>query len=124
MKFKIDTKEVFHVISIEETRISANMTDEIRAIVKKTSQGEKKNIILNLKTVEVVEPEIFGLIVGLQSSAQEEKRSFVVCELNDMVRKKMIESNIMDRINYAPTESEAWDIIQMEEIERELDAEI
>jgi len=31
-----------------------------------------------------------------------------------------IDKNILDLLNVTPTESEAWDIAQMEEIEREL----
>jgi hypothetical protein len=27
---------------------------------------------------------------------------------------------VLDLLNYTPTETEAWDIVQMEEIEREL----
>jgi hypothetical protein len=30
------------------------------------------------------------------------------------------EEGLLDLINHTPTESEAWDIVQMEEIEREL----
>ena len=30
------------------------------------------------------------------------------------------EAELLDLLNFTPTESEAWDIVQMEEIEREL----
>jgi hypothetical protein len=43
-----------------------------------------------------------------------------LCCLNDSVKKQMID--VSESLEYAitPTESEAWDIVQMDEIEREL----
>ena len=39
------------------------------------------------------------------------------------VKEAFAKTNLLETINYTPTESEAWDIVQMEEIERELDSE-
>jgi hypothetical protein len=36
------------------------------------------------------------------------------------VEEKLEELELLDLMNITPTESEAWDIVQMEEIEREL----
>ena len=44
--------------------------------------------------------------------------SFVVCECNEDITNSS--KDWFEEINYAPTESEAWDIVQIEEIEREL----
>lgn len=123
MKFKIDTKEVFHVISIEESGISANMAGELQELITESCSGEIKNIALNLREVTKMDGKIIDLLVTLQDQARSERRSFVVCELSEPVKADMKQADSLELINYAPTESEAWDIIQMEEIERELDTE-
>ena len=43
--------------------------------------------------------------------------------MKDAIKENLIAWGILDDLNTTPTESEAWDIVQMEEIERELGAE-
>ena len=50
-----------------------------------------------------------------------QKCSFVLCGLSPNVKATLTLKNLLEKINHTPTESEAWDIVQMEEIERELD---
>jgi len=44
----------------------------------------------------------------------------VICELQPPVEEFLDKGQLLEMMNMTPTESEAWDIIQMEEIEREL----
>jgi hypothetical protein len=44
----------------------------------------------------------------------------VVCALSDHLQDILDKSDYAELLNMTPTESEAWDIVQMEEIEREL----
>ena len=43
-----------------------------------------------------------------------------ISDLQKQVEKYLDEKELLDLMNITPTESEAWDIVQMEEIEREL----
>ena len=43
-----------------------------------------------------------------------------VCELQKEIEDKLHKMELLEVMNTTPTESEAWDIVQMEEIEREL----
>jgi hypothetical protein len=43
-----------------------------------------------------------------------------LCELQDSVEDFLDQHAMLELMNVTPTESEAWDILQMEEIEREL----
>ena len=64
----------------------------------------------------------FPAIADLAESALSVLRhlSFVVCNLNDVVETIFDKLELLEMMNVTPTESEAWDIVQMEEIEREL----
>lgn len=44
----------------------------------------------------------------------------MICALTELVEAVFERLELMEVINVTPTESEAWDIVQMEEIEREL----
>ncbi|MDB5251503.1 MAG: anti-sigma-factor antagonist [Flaviaesturariibacter sp.] len=46
--------------------------------------------------------------------------SFVICEMEPELEAILDNLDLLEILNVTPTESEAWDIVQMEEIEREL----
>jgi hypothetical protein len=60
------------------------------------------------------------MIVEKQQIFYNENYSFVICALPSEVLSQLTELDLLDAMNVTPTESEAWDIVQMEEIEREL----
>lgn len=120
MNFKIDTKEKFHVITVAEPVLSANMTEYLRNLLTEVTQNHVKHIILNLKDVREINSSIAEQIAKEQQNAQEENRSFVICSLQQGVKETLEKEGLLDILNTTPTESEAWDIVQMEEIEREL----
>lgn len=122
--FKIDTKEIFHVISIEEAELSANMAEELQLIVAQTQEKERKSLILNLAHARSIEPAFAERMLSLSNVTRQENLSFVVCGLSATAKKDLQNLGMGDGLNLAPTESEAWDIVQMEEIERELGAEL
>lgn len=120
MNVKIDTKEKFHVITINQTLISANMTEEIREKLNEVTQNAVKHVVLDLKPVEKIDPEVAIFIAEQQQNAYEQNHSFVVCGMQQPVKDVFKDAELLDILNYTPTESEAWDILQMEEVEREL----
>ena len=120
MNFKISTNEKFTVITVNTDVLSDNLTAEFQKITNKCLQQDMKNVIVKLAKVTSVEEKAAGQLVDLQEEFQQENASFVVCDIQPQVKSTLEEWNILDTINYAPTESEAWDIVQMEELEREL----
>jgi len=49
MKVKTDTKEKFHVITVQESSMSADMAAKLSDLLLPYLQNDVKNIILNLK---------------------------------------------------------------------------
>lgn len=120
MIVKIDTKEKFNVITPQVTQLSANMTVEISNLLLPYLQKDIPHIILKLTAILDLEEEVANLLVEVQQQFYENNCSFVICDLQTNVSKKLDELEILELLNVTPTESEAWDIVQMEEIEREL----
>ena len=56
----------------------------------------------------------------IQQKFYESNASFVLCELQKPVEQFLRQDDRFESLNITPTESEAWDIVQMEEIEREM----
>ena len=124
IKFKIDTKEIFHVISIEETNLTANMAEDLMELVAKKQEEENKSLVFNLEGVFSMDDKIAVAFQSLHETCYANHLSMVVCGLSPAVKSKFQEHDLSESINITPTESEAWDIVQMEEIERELGLDI
>jgi anti-anti-sigma factor len=119
MQFKTDTKEKFHVITVQEPHLSATMTDELEKSLLSFLEKNLKNVVLNLKDIQTIDDAAAEKIVHIQQKFYQNNASFVVCELQNVVKENLERSGLLEQMNVTPTESEAWDIVQMEEIERE-----
>ena len=120
MNVKIDTKEKFSVITPEVSEITANMSDNLLNLLQSYQQKEIPHVVLNLSNVQQIDDEVLDLIVEQQQSFYQENFSFVICCLQTNIIANLEEKEYLDSMNTTPSESEAWDIVQMEEIEREL----
>ena len=120
MKVKIDTREKFHVITILEKELSANMSVNLERYVKPFLDANVKNVIVSLAEVENIENDFAKNLVNQQQEFYENNASFVICCLPKASEFQLDQDGILEVMNLTPTESEAWDIVQLEEIEREL----
>lgn len=120
MEVKIDTKEKFHVITLPQPELSATMTEELTDRLLSFLQSDIKNIVLNLKELQLIDNISAENLVKVQQKFYETNASFVICGLQPQVEEFLDKDQLLEMMNITPTESEAWDIIQMEEIEREL----
>ncbi|MCG2615014.1 STAS domain-containing protein [Terrimonas sp. NA20] len=127
MQVKIDTKEKFHAITVTGPELSAVMTEELGNTLLPYLQNDGqepgahvKNVVLILNDIQQLDLEAAGKLVELQQKFYENSASFVICGLQKDVEEFLDKNELLELMNVTPTESEAWDIVQMEEIEREL----
>ena len=123
MNIKIDTKEIFYVIFLLDSEMTANMSATLLDLITKQQEEEVKSLILQLGKVTAMNEGFASTLIAVKEALNKKNKSFVICNLSENIKQNLIEWGILDNIESAPTESEAWDIVQMEEIERELDAE-
>jgi len=120
MNVKIDTKEKFTVITPEESGLAANMTAELKDMLLQYLQKDIPHIVLNMNAVKVMDEASGEMLAAVQQQFYENNCSFVICNLQEAVERLLDKKELLELMNVTPTESEAWDIVQMEEIEREL----
>lgn len=120
MEVKTDTKERFHVMRVKTPLLSANLAAELSHQLLELFKDSIKNVVLNLKGVNSIDEVAAETIVRAQQKFYEGGASFVICELTTEVEEFLDNKNLLEIMNVTPTESEAYDIVQMEEIEREL----
>jgi anti-anti-sigma factor len=120
MQVKTDTKERFHVITLPGPSLSASMTEELAGCLLPYLQNDVKNLVLILKDIENIDNAAGEKLVEIQQRFYENNASFVISEMQQPVEDFLDQNELLELMNVTPTQSEAWDIIQMEEIEREL----
>lgn len=120
MEVKIDTKEKFTVLTPVLSALSDNIAATIAETCKNQLQKAVKNVVLNLQDVSTITGQAAETISALQQDFYENNASFVICSLQPAVEEALEKLELLDLWNITPTETEAWDIVQMEEIEREL----
>jgi anti-anti-sigma factor len=120
MQFKIDTREKFHAITILEPVLAANMTEDLQKCLLPILEKDVKNVVLILKDIPEVKEAAAASLVKVQQTFYDHDASFVICELTPAVEQFLEDKGFLEVMNVTPTESEAWDIVQLEEVEREL----
>ncbi len=119
MKVKISTNEKFHAITVLEPNFTANMTAALHDLCEPFLNQEVKNLLLNLKDIQKLDSAAADGFLELRNLFYSNRASFVLCELQPQVKKYFEQSEQFELLQIAPTQSEASDIIYMEEIERE-----
>jgi anti-anti-sigma factor len=120
MKVKISTNEKFHAITVLEPDFTANMTAALHDLCEPFLIQEVKNLVLNLKDIQKMDSAAAVGFLDLRNLFYSNGASFVLCELQPTVKKYFEQNEQFEILQIAPTQSEASDIIYMEEIEREL----
>ncbi len=120
MEIKIDTKEKFTVATPITSHFTANIAAELIQKCEDLLHQPIKNVVLNMGLIEKIDENVVETIMNLQQQFYDNSASFVICNLTKQINDQLEEMEIAELLNITPTESEAWDIVQMEEIEREL----
>jgi anti-anti-sigma factor len=110
MQFKIDTSEKFHAIQIKEPVLSGNMTAELDACLMPLLQQEVKNVVLILQDIQNIDDAAGEHLVKLQQTFYDHNASFVICGISKPLENALDATGLLELMNYAPTESEAWDM--------------
>jgi anti-anti-sigma factor len=119
LNVKIDTKERFTVITPEDAHLSVNMTEELNQLLLSYLQKDIPHLVLKMEQVQTIDEAVAEHIAKVQQEFYEKDCSFVVSNMQKEVKEIFEKKEFLEFMNYTASESEAWDIVQMEEIERD-----
>ena len=120
MSFKIDTKEKFTVITPKSGFFDANIAESLWETATLRINEVWGNVIVNMRNVLDADRKAVNNLASLQQHFHAAKKSFVLCNIQPSVMMLIKNEDLVENLNITPTESEAGDVVQMEEIEREL----
>jgi anti-anti-sigma factor len=123
MKFFIDRQEKYCLLALLEEKLnSLNATQFKTELVTLHAEGVR-NMILDLSKVNFVDSSgLSSLLVGNRVCKQA-NGTFVIAGANDNVMKLIKISQLDSILQIVPTDSEAIDLVLMDEVEREINDE-
>jgi anti-anti-sigma factor len=120
MNVKISTNGKFHAITIHETELAANMTEDLRNRLTLFLQDDIKNLVIIMKDIQKIDSAAARELLLIRNRFYEKGATFVLCDLRPDVKKCFDLDEQFEPLHIAPTFSEASDIVYLEEIEREM----
>jgi hypothetical protein len=107
---KVDLKE--HTVTIKDTQ--GDLTSFLIKVTNQYKTYEKYNIIIDVSRYDAIAVEEINGFLPLSRIHKKTKKSFVI------IAKEIDFNAVSDKLTLVPTALEAHDIIEMEEIERDL----
>jgi anti-anti-sigma regulatory factor len=119
MKYNIDTKENFDIITPINDLFDQDLAEEIQQFLS-ASILKNRSAIIDFSSIQSIENNLNQTIIDWHHKMYDSNLSFALCEMNDEVKKSMQENDEFDILNITPKQIEAIDIVAMEGLEREL----
>jgi anti-anti-sigma regulatory factor len=120
MQFKIDTKEKIVLFRLEEPELNANLSAELEKTISGMGELEEKNLVLDLRSLQSIDEKGLKAIFAVYNRQYERGLSAAVAHLQPDLA-AVLSEKYPEMLNVVPTESEAIDMVMMEDLERELD---
>jgi len=96
------------------TQEKATIVDFVKRLENDYETLKKDNIVINLFSLEKISSNQVNEFLRISNDHKENGRSFVI------VTNKVSYEEVSEKITLVPTLQEAYDLIEMEEIERDL----
>ncbi|MGB3780678.1 MAG: STAS domain-containing protein [Tunicatimonas sp.] len=120
MKYSIDKKEQYSLVSLEEDKLDASVAPELKSELITMHAEGTRNLILNMGQVKYTDSSgLSALLVG-NRIFREDGGTFVMAALNDHVMKLLKISQLDSVLSIVPTTEEAVDTVFLNQIEQDL----
>lgn len=107
---KIDTQNNITLVFQEQTPI----IELLKKLEHLHTKSDKNNIILIVTNLDITNTTIIAQLLKVSNSCKANKRSFVI--VSNSINLELITEELI----IVPSQQEAFDVIEMEEIERDL----
>jgi len=120
MKFEVIQKDKVAVIASKVEKLDALHAPELKSEIVMMNKEGHKNLIIDLTETRYIDSSgLSALLVG-NRLCRDSNGSFVLCGLQDAVKKLITISQLESVLKITPTQNEAVDLVYMEEVERDI----
>jgi anti-sigma B factor antagonist len=120
MKFEVVQKEKVAVIVSKVEKLDALHAPELKSEIVMMNKEGFKNLVVDLSETRYIDSSgLSALLVG-NRLCRDSNGTFVLCGLQDAVKKLIAISQLESVLKITPTQNEAVDLVYMEEVERDI----
>lgn len=120
MNFQIEKKEKYTLIKVNIEKLDNNVSPSLKSeLVVLTTEGVK-NIVMDLTAVRYCDSSGLSAILVANRLCKNANGSFVLCSIQEAVKKLISISQLDSILKITNTVEEAADYVVMEEVDREL----
>ncbi len=123
MKYSIDKQEKYIVLKLDEAKLDATLSPELKSTFVAMNAEGVKNMIINLSEVKYVDSSGLSAILIANRLCNEQNGTLVLIGVTEHVLKLIKISQLEKVLNILPTEEEAIDLVLMNEVEQDLKEE-
>jgi anti-sigma B factor antagonist len=120
MKYTIDKKENYTVITIDEKKLDTTIAPDLKSEFVKLNAEGINNLILDLTNVKYTDSSGLSSILSANRLCNSSNGLLILTGLQDHVMKLITISKLESVLNILPTVEEGIDRIVLHEIERDL----
>lgn len=119
--FSIAKEDRYTVIKPTVEKLDSRVSPELKSELVMINNTGEKNIIVDLSSCKYCDSSGLSAVLIGNRLCREVKGSFMLCELQESVKKLISISQLDTVLSITPTLDEAVQMMYMDEIERDLD---
>ncbi|TVR41335.1 MAG: anti-sigma factor antagonist [Cryomorphaceae bacterium] len=120
MNFEVKNEEKHAMVQSHVEKLDSMNAPDLKSELVMLNKNGVRNIVLNLEKTRYCDSSGLSAILVGNRLCKNANGTFVVTGLQSTVQKMITISQLDSVLNITPTQSEAVDLIMMEEVEREL----
>lgn len=120
MKFEVEQKDKVTVVKTKVEKLDAIHAPELKGELVVINKSGNRNIIMDMSETRYCDSSGLSAVLVANRLCKDSNGTFVLCGLQDSVRKLIILSQLENVFKIVPTQNEAIDFVYMEELERDI----
>ena len=120
MSFQIDKTDKYTIIKLLAEKLDSNLAPSLKSELVVISTDGAKNIIIDLSDTRYCDSSGLSAILVANRLCKNANGSFVLCSIQEAVKKLISISQLDSILKITNTAEEAVNYIVMEEVDREL----
>lgn len=120
MSFDIEHKEKVVVVKTKVDKLDSLVAPDLKSEFVLISKNGHKNMVLDLSETRYCDSSGLSAVLVANRLCRDASGTFVLCGLQPTVEKLITISQLDSVLKITPTQSEAVDLVYMDEVERDV----
>ncbi|MDZ4823327.1 MAG: STAS domain-containing protein [Flavobacteriales bacterium] len=120
MKFEVEHKDKVAIVKTKVEKLDAIHAPELKGELVVINKNGMKNIVMDMSETRYCDSSGLSAVLVANRLCKDSNGTFVLCGLQDSVRNLITISQLATVFKIVPTQSEAVDLVYLEEVERDI----